>query len=273
MVDNYTLNKEPKVKTGPFVKIRRIYRNYRILQKSQRIKPKEKQRFKERLSLYAQFIKKGDLCFDVGANIGNRVEPFTELGAIVVAIEPQKSCCRVLRKKFAKYPNVYIINKALDKTVGTKEFFIDRSHTLSSMSKEWITAVKNSGRFLSHKWDDKVTVETTTLDLLIKEYGKPNFCKIDVEGFEWEVIQGLSRPVNMLSLEFIPEYLDPVLACIEYLSKLGNAEFNYSLGEPISFALSNWVNADDIINILQDLPSESQTQGDIYIRFANHQIQ
>jgi len=160
-----------------------------------------------------------------------------------------------------------------EQQIGAKEFFIDRSHTLSSMSKEWIAIVRGSGRFSNHRWDDKVTVETTTLDLLIKEYGRPSFCKIDVEGFEFEVIQGLSQPVNMLSFEFIPEYPDPVLTSIEYLSKLGNAEFNYSLAESTSFALPRWNNADDMASIFLALPRDSVNFGDIYVRFADHKVQ
>jgi len=272
MTENNVQIEEPKVKTGIVAGLRRLYRDYRIFQKSGRRKPKERQRFPKRLEFYSQFVKEGDLCFDIGANIGNRVEVFTKLGATVVAIEPQKSCCRVLEKNFGKNPNVHVVNKALDKTVGTKEFFIDHSHTLSSMSKEWIAAVRHSGRFSNHTWDDKVTVETTTLDLLIKEYGQPNFCKIDVEGFEWEVIQGLSQPVNMLSLEFVPEFIDPVLDCVRYLSQLGPAEFNYSLADSMSFALPSWAKADDMIDLLQTLPRESQPQGDVYVRFVNSQI-
>lgn len=268
MTENNIRIEGPKVKTALVAGLRRFYRDYRILRKSRRDKPKQRQHFQKRLQFYSQFVKEGDLCFDIGANIGNRVQVFIEIGATVVAVEPQKSCCRVLREKFGNNRNVYVLSKALDKTVGEKEFFIDRSHTLSSMSKQWIASVKSSGRFSNHAWDDKVTVETTTLDLLIKEYGKPDFCKIDVEGFECEVIEGLSQPVNMLSLEFIPEYLEPVLACINYLSKLGKVEFNYSLAELMSLALPSWVNADDMISLLPALPNKLATQGDIYVRFA-----
>jgi len=269
MAENNVQIVEPTVKTGIVVGLRRFYRDYRILRKSGRKKPKERQRFQKRLEFHSQFVKEGDLCFDIGANIGNRVEVFTKLGATVVAVEPQKSCCRVLIKNFGKNSNVNIVNKALDKTVSEKEFFIDRSHTLSSMSKEWIAAVRHSGRFSNHTWDDKVKVETTTLDLLIKEYGKPDFCKIDVEGFEFEVIQGLTQPVNRLSFEFVSEFIDPVLNCVRYLSKLGPAEFNYSLAESMSFALPSWVDADDMTDALQALPNQLAVQGDIYVRFSS----
>lgn len=247
-------------------KLRQRYRYYRNLKKYKRLSPKRKECLSRELKFYSQFIKKDDLCFDVGANIGDKTAMFLQLGAEVVAIEPQESCWRFLKRRF-KNDNVHIVNKALDKSVSRKDFFIDRSHTLSSMSKEWIATVKHSGRFsLRHKWNDKVRIETTTLDLLIKEFGKPDFCKIDVEGFEFEVIQGLSQPLNMLSLEFIPEYLQPVLNCIDYLSQLGKVEFNYSLTGS-ALALPGWVNADDMVGVLQDMSGKSMSQGDIYVRF------
>lgn len=273
MAENNVQIEGPRVKPALVAGLRRFYRDCRILRKSRRNKPKEKQRFQRRLQFYSQFIKEGHLCFDIGANIGNRIEVFAEIGATVVAVEPQRSCCRVLRRKFGNNQNVHVVNKALDKTVGTREFFIDRSHTLSSMSKEWITAVRHSGRFSSHDWDDKVTVETTTLDLLIKEYGKPNFCKIDVEGFEFEVLQGLSQPIETVSFEFVSERIRPSLRCIDYLSNLGKAEFNYCLGDSTDFALPTWVDADDMTDALQALPNELAVQGDIYARSSSSELE
>ena len=168
---------------------------------------------------------------------------------------------------------MHVINKALDKSVGNKRIFIDRSPTISSMSPEWIDSVRNSDRFARHRWSYKLKVETTTLDALIKQFGNPVFCKIDVEGFEFEVLQGLSQPITALSFEFIPEYLNPVFACIEYLSKLGNAEFNYSLTESMAFALPSWVDADSMTNALQALPNELAVQGDIYARSSSRELE
>lgn len=249
-------------------KLRQYYRCYRNWQKYKKPSAKRKESMGRELQFYSQFIKKGDLCFDIGANIGDKTEVFLQLGAAVVAVEPQESCWRFLKRRYQN-KNVHIVTKALGKAAGQKEIFIDRSHTLSSMSPEWIDSVTKSGRFSSHKWNYKITIETTTLDALIEEYRIPDFCKIDVEGFEWEVIQGLSQPVNMLSLEFVPEHLEPVLACIEYLSKLGNAEFNYSLTDPTSFVFPTWVDAGDMTNTLQTSRGESYIQGDIYVRFNN----
>ena len=54
----------------------------------------------ERKEFYSEFIKEGDVVFDVGANKGNRTVIFLELGAKVVAVEPQKECYEHLTKRF-----------------------------------------------------------------------------------------------------------------------------------------------------------------------------
>jgi len=242
------------------------YRSYRRWQKAKGREKKAKKRLQKMLDFYSGFIKKGDICFDVGANLGNRTEAFLKLGAKVVAVEPQEDCIETLKDKFGNNENVFIVPKALDKAVGEKEIFIGQASTLSTMSQDWIANTKKSGRFKDHNWDSKSTVETTTFDILIKEYGKPAFCKIDVEGFEYNVLQGLSKPVNMISFEFAPESLDSVLNCIKYLSSLGMYKFNYSHGESMAWALQDWKEAGQISEILIKLPKHISVYGDIYAK-------
>ena len=78
-------------------------------------------------------------------------------------------------------------------------------------------------------FDDPQAVMTTTLDDLIAEFGIPRFVKIDVEGFEYSVLYGLS------DLSSIPEYLcfefhgsrmDVAIKCIGHLIACG-----YTLGD------------------------------------------
>src|SRR5215510_11970 len=150
------------------------------------------------LDFYSQFVSPGKLCFDVGANIGNRVKIFLELQADVVAIEPQDKCAQILKRVFGNSHYLRIIQKALGEREGEAEIMINDSDTLSSMSPEWIEAVKESGRFSEYLWDKKQKVQITTLDNLIQQYGIPQFIKIDVEGFEYQVIHGLSQPIPLI---------------------------------------------------------------------------
>jgi FkbM family methyltransferase len=220
------------------------------------------------LNFYSQFIKTDNLVFDIGANVGDKTDLFLQLGAKVVAVEPQESCWRILKRRF-KDGNVIVEAVALADKTGQRTLFVDRSHTLATMSKTWIDSMKKSGRFSRHKWNSKLSVQTATLDMLISKYGKPAFCKIDVEGFEFDVLCGLSEPIRMISLEFVPERIENSLNCIDYLAKLGNVEFNYCLNDSNSFALSAWVDCESIKIILNEMDKSIENYGDIYVCFID----
>lgn len=217
--------------------------------------------------LYASFAKKGDLCFDVGANIGDRLEILLQLGCKVVAVEPQSSLMEIVKRRFEGNSKAILVQAALGGQEGRSEIMISDSHTLSSMSGKWIEAVRGSGRFGATTWSGRQEVRVTTLDVLIREYGVPAFVKIDVEGYEYEVIQGLSRPVPAISFEFVPEYIDVPFLCIDHLQKIGKVEFNYSLFEEMKLKSRDWVPADSLKKLLS-VYKDPVVFGDIYARFC-----
>ncbi|TET14364.1 MAG: FkbM family methyltransferase [Actinobacteria bacterium] len=225
------------------------------------------------LRFYSQYVNEGDLCFDIGANIGNRIGVFLKLGATVVAVEPQNSCMRKLLKKYGNNNKVFLVHKALGSREGKGNLILSNSHTVSSMSEEWIDCVRDSDMFFTStsafQWHENVTVPVTTLDKLIRKYGSPAVCKIDVEGFEYQVIKGLSQPAEMISFEFTPtpKLINRSIESIKHLSAISNVQFNYSFGESMILALPEWVDDGKICNILLSIPYKTAFSGDIYARF------
>jgi len=230
---------------------------------------------KKLLKFYSQFLKKDDLCFDIGANYGSRTDIFLKLGARVVVIEPQDACMQELQKKYGNNKRVILIKKAISDKLGEEELMISDSHTLSSMSKEWINSIKSSDMFFvstqAFSWQKSAKVQVTTLNQLIKEYGKPAFCKIDVEGYEYKVLKGLLEPIRVISFEFTPtqEFILSAINTIEHIASIGEVKFNYSFGESISLVLNKWVGPDEISNIFLNLPKKAPISGDIYARFIS----
>jgi FkbM family methyltransferase len=222
----------------------------------------------ERRRFYAAFVGPGDLCFDVGANLGNRTKVFLALGARVVAVEPQEECLEVLRAVYGSDSRIVLEDRALAREEGVGELLVSDAHTLTSMSPAWIGAVRQSGRFGTYGWDEVRRVGTTTLDRLIETHGIPAFVKIDVEGFEEQVVRGLSRPVRALSLEFTPEFAPSTFACIDHLASLGPLTLNYTLGESAELALEDWVGAGVLREELEKLLGDATVFGDVYVRFG-----
>jgi FkbM family methyltransferase len=218
----------------------------------------------ERRTFYEMFIRQPDIVFDVGANVGNRAKIFSRLASRVILFEPQPYCQQVLEVGFAGDKKIVLVPKALGRDIGTARIMVSDAHTVSSMSRTWIDAVKKSGRFSHIRWDRDVEVHVTTLDSAIAEFGMPSFIKIDVEGYEAEVLAGLSRPIAAMSLEFTPEHLESIRNCLIKLNRLGCYEYNLSLGESMQLARDSWVSAEEILKNLSCFDQNSF--GDVYAR-------
>lgn len=215
--------------------------------------------------LYATFVHRGDLVFDVGAHLGDRSAAFAALGARVVALEPQPHVARWLRRLVGRNPSIVVRAEAVGARPGIARLAISRKNpTVSSMSDSWRTSIsKENPGFRSVRWDDSVEVPVVTLDGLIETYGRPSFCKIDVEGFEGEVLAGLSQPVAGLSVEFVAGHLDGAEACIARLAELGLYRFNVVPGEAREFAFERWMSGPEMLRWLE-AGADDMASGDIY---------
>ena len=213
---------------------------------------------------YSTIIGSDDLVFDVGANVGQRAAIFSELARTVVAFEPQTECVRHLRSRFRFKRNVEIQPVALSETAGEAVIYESSAHTVSSMSPKFIESVGKKV-FKDETWDGQVVVKTRTLDQMIDRYGVPRFIKIDVEGFELNVLNGLSRPVPLLSFEFIPLALDEVAKCLSRLNEI-SADFlyDYCLGEELDFVLPEHLDYEMFSRGILPGLAHAPSFGDIY---------
>jgi FkbM family methyltransferase len=217
---------------------------------------------------YARVIKPEDLVFDVGANVGQRSAIFAQLAKTVIAIEPQPNCVRHLRSRFRFNRRVIIQEVALGEQDGAATMWQSNSSGISSMSRRFIDTM-GSGVFSGEKWDKEITVPVKTLDDLINTFGLPAFMKIDVEGYELKVLQGLTAPVPLISFEYSPEMIDEARNCAQRLQQISvDYRYNYCLGENLEFVLDSHVDFETFINRTLPEICTHNTFGDVYATIA-----
>jgi FkbM family methyltransferase len=214
--------------------------------------------------LYGAFVQTGDLVFDVGAHVGDRVGAFRRLGARVIAVEPQPALAASLRLIHGRDRAVVIEESAVGRNPGLIPLHINLDNpTISTASEEFMRAATEAAGWAGERWPLRTTVPMTTLDALIARHGTPAFIKIDVEGYEAEALAGLSHPVAALSFEFTTIQREVALAALQRCATLGYVRFNAALGESQTFVHPDWITAPAMQAWLAKLPITANS-GDVY---------
>ncbi len=218
--------------------------------------------------LNSAFVAPGARVFDIGAHVGDRTGSYLRLGASVVAVEPQPQVFRALRLIYGRNRNAVLVPAAVGATPGTLALHVNsRNPTVSSMAPEFLEAAADARGWRDQIWDREIMVPVTTLDVLIARYGAPDFVKIDVEGHEQAVLQGLSTPLPALSFEFTTIQRETAHACLDRLGELERYEYNLSLGEEHKLRHDTWLDAEALRAEIDALP-RSANSGDVYARRA-----
>lgn len=216
--------------------------------------------------MYRPFVPPGELVFDIGAHVGDRIASFRRLGARVVAVEPQPPLARTLRLLYGRDPQIAIVEAAVGRQEGSIELNLNIDNpTVSTASAEFIAAAADAPGWQGQAWGRRLRVRMTTIDALIARHGRPAFIKLDVEGFEAEALAGLGEPVRALSFEFTTIQRDVARLCVDRCAALGYTEFNAALGESQKLLHETWIGAEAVTQWLAALPQEANS-GDVYAR-------
>ncbi len=210
------------------------------------------------MTFLLHFLRPEDIFFDIGANAGS----FTLLASGVckaksIALEPVGATCELLSKNIelnTLQDCVTIINSAAGAANGTINFTSNEDTTNHAVA---INELNETGI---------ITVPVITVDSLISK-NQPALIKIDVEGFETEVLKGMAATLNLSSLKAIIIELNG-----------SSARYGYSEEEIHDLLLSQKFKP-HTYNPFRRILTETETFGNantIYCRdidFINHRLQ
>jgi FkbM family methyltransferase len=143
-------------------------------------------------------LRPGDTVWDVGANIGVYAAQFAQLGAAnVVCFEPAPAAIAELRRRFpenSQSPHgVRVVPVALSRCRGTVNFIADGASPNNQIG------APSSGQ------SNAIEIQVLSGDEALTELKlpAPNVIKIDVEGFEQEVIEGMPQLLSSKALHSV----------------------------------------------------------------------
>jgi FkbM family methyltransferase len=164
--------------------------------------------------------------YDIGANRGLYADAHIANYDRVIMVEANPSLCEFLAVKYQDNPKVTIVNRIVSNDKDVLFYMCPKADTISTADHQWVV----DSRFTKdYYWEPVKNLPTISMDRLIEENGEPAFIKIDVEGYEYNVLLSLTKNHCPLSFEWSEEKVREMVDTVEYLFSLGYTKFAVQL--------------------------------------------
>lgn len=193
---------------------------------------------RNQIAFHGRFIDKSSLVFDVGANRGQSAEVYLAVGARVIAFEPQTDLHPEILQVCNRSPRLEIVALGLGDTEETRTFYMTSYDQVASLREDW------EGTRIG-----ETTIEITTLNRQIERFGLPDYCKIDVEGWEPQVVNGLDKAIPIISFEYhiSAKEIETAKTVLRRIASLGNYSCNIKLGVSNDFLMPRFLEINEFI--------------------------
>jgi FkbM family methyltransferase len=136
-----------------------------------------------------EFVSRDSIIIDIGANIGLHSIYFANLApdGFVLALEPSLDTFDLLRRNVNGKPNIALLNVAISDQGGLLEFFHASDNAYSSLMDTKRAAIARTTKVACMTIDDVANA---------LQLGRVDLVKIDVEGFEHNVLKGMTNVIS-----------------------------------------------------------------------------
>lgn len=182
------------------------------------------------------FHHRGRVALDVGANLGIYTYALSRLGMQVHAFEPQPSCCDVISAWSSGKPGITVHNKGVGGAGGELVLHIPV-----------VDGIPVETRASFQPFDsDQIDMRVPVVSLDSMSFNDVAFIKIDVEGFELQVLLGATRllgdlkPILLVEIDRTKHDIESFGSVIRLLSTQGYRSHVYAGGELVDCKDDPW---------------------------------